>query len=98
MKAAFNHPKEWKLVPLRECPTPAEMQIYDTPERAAEYWDTHVVTHPYFDPECECFIVLILNTRRRIKGHHLVSTGTLDTILVSPREVFRLAIVAARSP
>jgi DNA repair protein RadC len=67
----------------------------DTPERAAEYWNAHVATHPYFNPECECFVVLILNTRRRIKGHHLVSIGTLDTILVSPREVFRLAIVAA---
>ena len=95
MKSTITQPKEWKLVPLRECPTPAEMQICDTPERAAEYWNTHVVTHPYFNPECECFVVLILNTRRRIKGHHLVSIGTLDTILVSPREVFRLAIVAA---
>src|SRR5262249_22584660 len=37
----------------------------------------------------------LLNTRRRIKGHHLVSIGTLDTILVHPREVFRLAVVAS---
>jgi DNA repair protein RadC len=42
-----------------------------------------------------CFVVLLLNTRKRIKGHVLVSTGTLDTILVHPREVFRAAIVAA---
>jgi DNA repair protein RadC len=39
--------------------------------------------------------VLLLNTRRRIKGHLLVATGTLDTILVHAREVFRPAIVAA---
>src|SRR6202158_5564465 len=40
----------------------------------------------------------ILNTRRRIKGHHLVSMasiGTMDTILCQPREVFRLAIMAS---
>jgi DNA repair protein RadC len=30
-------------------------------------------------------------------GHFLVSTGTLDTILVHPREVFRPAIIAAAS-
>ena len=39
--------------------------------------------------------VLLLNTRRGVKGHQLVSIGTQDTILVHPREVFRLAIVTA---
>src|SRR5436190_23172625 len=37
----------------------------------------------------------MLNTRRRILGHHLVATGTLDTILVHPREVFRAAVIMA---
>jgi DNA repair protein RadC len=39
--------------------------------------------------------VLLLNTRRRVKGHQLVTIGTLDTILMHPREVFRVAIIAA---
>jgi DNA repair protein RadC len=69
----------------------------DTPERAAEYWRTHVVNHPAFNPDVECFVVLLLNTRRRIRGHAFVSTGTLDTLLVHAREVFRCAIVAAAS-
>jgi DNA repair protein RadC len=33
----------------------------------------------------------------KVKGHHIVSIGTMDTILVHPREVFRLAIVTAAS-
>ena len=37
----------------------------------------------------------MLNTRRRVKGHQLVTIGTMDTILVHPREVFRCAIIAA---
>ena len=41
--------------------------------------------------------MLFLNTRKRVKGHQLVSIGTMDTILVHPREVFRLAIIAATS-
>jgi DNA repair protein RadC len=41
--------------------------------------------------------VLLLNTRRKVKGHQIVSIGTQDTILVHPREVFRLAIVTAAS-
>jgi len=39
----------------------------------------------------------MLNTRRRVKGHYLVSIGTMDTILVHPREVFRVAIAAGAS-
>jgi DNA repair protein RadC len=92
-----SQPQEWKIVSLRECPTPTDMQLCDTSERAAAYWQTHIRSHPYFNPECECLVVLILNTRRRIKGHYLVSVGTMDTILVHPREVFRLAIVASAS-
>jgi hypothetical protein len=90
-------PQEWKIVSLRECPTPDQLQMCDTPERAAEYWKLHIAEHPYFNPECECFMVLILNTRRKIKGHYLVSIGTMDTILVHPREVFRLAVIASAS-
>ena len=88
-------PKEYKIVALRECPLPEAMPVCDTPDKAAEYWRAHVVNHPVFNPDVECFVVLLLNTRRRIKGHVLVSTGTLDTILVHPREVFRTAILAA---
>jgi DNA repair protein RadC len=88
-------PLEWKLVALRECPLPEAMQMCDTPERAADYWRTHVVTTPHFDPERECFVVLMLNTRRRVRGHHFVSIGTLDSLLICPREVFRVAVVAA---
>jgi DNA repair protein RadC len=33
--------------------------------------------------------------RPRVRGHQFLTIGTLDTLLVHPREVFRLAIVAA---
>ena len=88
-------PQEWKIVSLRECPTPDTMQQCETPDQAAAYWKAHIATHPYFNPECECLVVFILNTRRRIKGHYLVSIGTMDTILCHPREIFRLAIMAS---
>ena len=90
----FN-PKEYKIQALRECPTPAEMQLCDTPDKAARYWLEHVVTHPYFNRDVECFVALLLNTRRRVLGHCLISSGTLDTILVHAREVFRPAIIGA---
>lgn len=90
-----SQPQEWKLVSLRECPSPADMQLCDTAEVAANYWREHIVRHPHFNPECECLVALLLNTRRRIKGHCFVSTGTMDTLLVHAREVFRLAIIGS---
>ena len=92
-----QQPCEYKVVALRECPTPQELALCDTPDKAAGYWRCHVEQHPYFNAECECFVALILNTRRKVKGHYLVSVGTQDTILVHPREVFRVAMVTAAS-
>jgi len=91
------NPKEYKVVALRDCPVPSDLLICETPDHAADYWRMHVMTHPYFNPECECFVVLLLNTRKRVKGHHLVSIGTMDTVLVHSREVFRVAIVSCAS-
>lgn len=90
----FN-PKEFKVVALRDCPVPESMRVCETPDQAAEYWRMHVVTNPYFDPERECLVVVLLNTRRRVKGHQLVTIGTMDTILVHPREVFRVAVISS---
>lgn len=85
--------QEWKVIALRE--SMISDRLCDTPEKAASYWRDIVASHPYFNPEVECLVALILNARRWIKGHVFISTGTLDTILVHPREVFRAAIVAA---
>ena len=87
----FN-PKEFKVVALRECAFAGQA---DTPDLAAAYWRANIPTDRYFNPDVECFIVLLVNTRRRILGHNLVSIGTLDTILVHRREVFSAPIVAA---
>jgi DNA repair protein RadC len=88
-------PHEFKVTALRECPTPEALQQCDTPDKAADYWRMHIASHPYYNPECECLAVLLLNTRRRVKGHHIVSIGSQDSILVHPREVYRVAIITA---
>src|SRR5258707_1039554 len=82
-----------KVLRLREClPQPA---MIDTPERAVEYWRANIPCADWFDPAKEAFVVLVLNTRKRIIGHNLVSIGTLDSCHVHSREVFRPVIVAA---
>lgn len=44
--------------------------------------------------DTEQFQVLLLNTRKRLVRVEKISDGTLDTVLVHPREVFRAAIAA----
>ena len=95
-RAKTKGAQEWKIVSLRET-APGTLPECDIPQRAVDYWRAHITAHPYFNPECECFVVLHLNTRRRIRGHNLVATGTMDSLLVHPREVFRTAIASGAS-
>src|ERR1700722_16909801 len=44
--------------------------------------------------QVETFQVVLLNTRHRLIRVEIISQGTLDTILVHPREVFKSAIAA----
>ena len=66
-----------------------------TPLDAVEYWRAHITSAPHFTPDCECFVVLLLNVRLRIRGHHLVSIGSLTEAMACPREVFRAAVIGA---
>ena len=69
-----------------------EAPVLDTPERIAELLREE---HRLYD--VEHFQVVLLNTRRKLVRVEEISQGTLDTILVHPREVFKLAIAANAS-
>jgi len=66
-----------------------EAPVLDTPDAVANLMreDARLRT-------VETFQVLLLNTRRRLIDVVKISDGTLDTILVHPRDVFRPAIAA----
>lgn len=85
-------PREVKLLTLRECSVLDPM--IDTPEKAVEFFRENVANGDTYHGDVENFVVFMLNTRRRLISFSVISTGTLDTILVHPREVFRAAIVA----
>src|SRR5438093_12865412 len=80
-------------MPVRECAVPN--CLIDTPQSSYEYWTSNIPQAAWFDPAKEAFVVLVLNTRRRIIGHNLVALGSLDSIAVHAREVFRPLTVAA---
>ena len=67
----------------------SESPILDRPEVIADLFREEARIQ-----EVETFQVLLLNTRRRLIRVEKISQGTLDTILVHPREVFKIAISA----
>ena len=92
---AYITPKEFKCQVLRET-MPAKF-LADDPAQCARYWAECVAVNPYFNADVECVIALYLNTRRRVIGHSLITLGTIDTCLVHPREVFKLAFLVNAS-
>ena len=66
-----------------------ESPLLDNPGRIAELLREHNRLH-----DVENFSIILLNTRRRLIRVEVISQGTLDTLLVHPREVFKHAIAA----
>jgi DNA repair protein RadC len=83
LKAAFTLARNMALELRYESP------VLDTPERIADLLREDNRGH-----EVENFQVVLLNTRRKLIRVEQVSQGTLDTLLIHPREVFRAAISA----
>jgi DNA repair protein RadC len=83
LKSAFTLARRMALEIRQESP------VLDTPERIADLLREENRAY-----EVENFQVVLLNTRRRLIRVERISQGTLDTILVHPREVFKSAISA----
>ena len=83
LQAAFTLARRMAQEIRHESPT------LDNPERIVDLLreDNRVL-------EVENFQVLLLNTRRKLIRMEWISQGTLDTIHVHPREVFKHAIAA----
>ena len=83
LKSAF------KLARLLVEETHGEAPVLDEPGRVADY-----LREDNRQYEVEQFQAVLLNTRRKLIRVEKISQGTLDQILVHPREVFRRAIAA----
>jgi DNA repair protein RadC len=91
----IDYATEYKVIALREMMLPEQMAVGDCPDKLAEYFRQFVMTEKGYNAEVENLVVVMLTTRRKIKGHVVVSQGILDTLLAHPREIFRAAIVAS---
>jgi len=83
LKAAFELARRMSRETL------GEAALLDTPERVADF-----LREEFRQLEVETFHLLMVNTRRRLIASERLSQGTLDTLLVHPRDVFRRAITA----
>ena len=83
LKAAFTLARKMAEELRHEAP------LLDTPERIAD-----LLREDNRMYEVEHFQAVLLNTRKRLIRVERLSQGTLDSILVHPREVFRAAIAA----
>lgn len=86
LKSAFTLARRMAAELRRESP------VLDSPDRVAD-----LLREENRHYEVECFQVVLLNTRRKLISVEKLSQGTLDTLLVHPREVFRPAITAGAS-
>ena len=65
----------------------SETPMIDAPEKIADLLRMELRDH-----SVETCFILLLNSRHRLIRLEQISCGTLDTLLIHPREVFRLAI------
>lgn len=70
----------------------ANAPLLDTPDRLAD-----LLREPNRMYTVETLQVVFLNTRRRLIDVQMLSQGTLDSLLVHPREVFAAAILKRAS-
>ena len=93
-KQTITLAKEYRVLTLREMPDPQSLSMLDTPEKVAAYHKEFIATDARYNGDVESFYVLMLNTRRRCIGHVLISSGTIDTLLVHPSNTYRAAVIA----
>src|SRR6202012_2438044 len=70
----------------------AESPVLDNPENVVR-----LLRESNLAKQVETLQVLLLNTRRKLIRVEEISDGTLDTLLVHPREVFKRAIAGNAS-
>lgn len=82
---------EFKIMRLNDAPI--DNPELNVPELACDYLKQRIYSSLRYNQDTENFIVILLNTRKKPIGFEVISNGTLDTLLVHPREVFKPAIV-----
>ena len=87
----------FKLTPVYRCQLVREGSTKTSPKLNSSNAAAAVAVELLKDSPSEKFVSIMLDTRLKVIGVHVVTTGTLDASLVHPREAFRAAIIANAS-
>ena len=82
---------EFKVMRLQE--SPVECPLLDQPQQCVDYIRPRLENSIRYSPDVENMGALYLNVRKRLIAWDIISMGTLDTLLVHPRDVFAKAIL-----
>jgi len=88
--------KHIKLVTLNDAGPEARPTI-TTPSDVMRNWHALLIGCSVFESTREQAFAILLNTRRRLIGVHLIAVGSVDTLLITPSQVFRAAVAANAS-
>ena len=81
--------KSYQLLMVRDSNFKGNTVTVKSPEDIADLLNEYLK-----GKDRECFVLVALSTRNKVIGIHTVSSGTLDSTIVHPREVFKFAILA----
>ncbi len=84
---------ECKVMRLQEGPTSEERTAGDNPETVVNYLRAQIPNSIAYRPEVENLMCVYLTTRRKPITWQVISNGSIDTVLVHPREIFKAAIL-----
>jgi DNA repair protein RadC len=65
----------------------------DTAQAIFDFWQSIISSKPDFETEKENLVAILLDTKLRPKGYHLVALGSLNECTAHQREIFRPVIV-----
>lgn len=67
----------------------------DTPECVRDFWFDVIAADATFEADKELLAVVMVNTKIRLLGYHIVSVGSLSEAIAHPREILRPCILIA---
>lgn len=74
---------------IRERTYPATVRIISSPQ------DAYQLVREWLESrDRECFGLVLMDTRNKVLGLHIVSIGSLNASIVHPREVFKPALLS----
>lgn len=78
---------------LRESPVSYGSRRITGPLEIDQFIHDHAIGSPRFTPDVEQLLVIALTTKNQIIGFHWSQSGTVNSCVVHPRNVFRWAIL-----